>query len=377
MSYIQDERIVINVRGCRFETYKTTLEQFPNTLLGCQISRTKLYDPQRKEILLDRDKEMFNYVLFFYQSKGILSKPDWISDGVFYEELDYFALQSAGDTDDEDSTSTDDSNEERNQFYSIWQLLEKPESSDAAGLLGKFNLCIILVSTIVYCLETIKSVRHGKDLQFFIMESMFVAWYTIEYLLRVLSAPGRLRFVLSALGVIDVMAIIPYYLTTIIENKGITGGKSWAVIRLVRLIRVCRVLKLSRYNRGLRILAKTIVSSNSQIKSLFLCLIIAVILMSSLIYAAENVFGERNTFESIPDTFWFTIVTMTSVGYGDMVPMTILGKISAVICFLGGIILLLSLPVPVLISHFKQSYKGGQDDSFSSKSDGGTNRDIF
>ena len=360
MSVAAKERVVINVRGQKFETFMATLNRFPETLLGSHDSRLSLCNKENTEILLDRDKEIFNYVLFYYQSQGILAKPDFITKERFEEELNFFEITKL-DTRERKSSGEATQMNESYRFEWIWNLLEKPDSSEVAAFLGKFNLCVIVVSTIVYCLETIKSVRENKEFYFFVIESIFVVWYTIEYLLRLLSAPSRCRFAFSALGVIDLLAVLPYYVTTSVNDEKESGGRSLAAFRFVRMIRVCRVLKISRYNKGLRILAKVLVSSKRQIKSLFLCMVIVIILMSSIIFHVEEFSNEKSHFNSIPDAFWFTIVTMTSVGYGDMVPVTILGKIAAVLCFIAGIILLLSLPVPIFISHFKAFYSNEID----------------
>ena len=356
MSVEGKERIAINVRGKRYETYMATLNRYPNTLLGSHNARLNLCNQEGNEILLDRDEDIFDYVLFYYQSQGVLAKPEFVTEDRFQEELEFFEIRGFREV-RTISTSEVKHGHVNKRFGWIWSLLEKPDSSEIAGFLGKFNLLMIVVSTIVYCLETIKDLRENKEFYFFVMESTFVAWYSIEYSLRLLSAPSKLRFAFSTLGIIDLLAVLPYYVTISMDNKKESGGKSLAAFRLVRMIRVCRVLKISRYNRGLRILGKTIVSSKQEIMSLFLYLTIVVILMSSIIYHAEEFSNNKSYFKSIPDVFWFTIITMTSVGYGDMVPMTIPGKIAAIFCFLSGIILLLSLPVPIFISHFKASYK--------------------
>ena len=356
MSVEGNERIAINIRGKRYETYMATLNRYPNTLLGSHNSRIDLCNQERNEILLDRDTEIFDYVLFYYQSQGVLAKPEFVTEDRFQEELDFFEIKGLAEGKTK-STSEINYGHENKRFGWIWNLLEKPDSSEIASFLGKFNLLVIVVSTIVYCLETIKDIREHKEFYFFVMESTFIAWYSIEYSLRLLSAPSRISFAFSTLGIIDLLAVLPYYATISMRSKEESGGKSLAAFRFVRMIRVCRVLKISRYNRGLRILGKTIVSSKQQIKSLFLYFTIIVILMSSIIYHAEEFSNGKSYFKSIPDVFWFTIITMTSVGYGDIVPMTVLGKIAAIFCFISGIILLLSLPVPIFISHFKAFYK--------------------
>lgn len=345
-----NRRISLNVQGRRFETTQKTLDRFPNTLLGSHESRLALCGEEQSDIVIDRDKDVFDYVLFYYQSDGILAKPEFVSTEKFEEELEFFAIKKRR------SSAAKHPSNDHNILEWIWNLLEKPDSSDVANCLGKFNLCVIVVSTIVYCLETIKDVRERREFYFFIIESIFIVWYTMEYLLRLLSAPSRAGFAFSALGIIDLLAVLPYYITKCVNDGVKSGGKSLAALRFVRMVRVCRVLKISRYNKGLRVLAKALVSSRRQAKALLLCLVIVIILMSSIIYYVEEFANGESKFNSIPDAFWFTIVTMTSVGYGDIVPVTVFGKIATVVCFISGIVLLLSLPVPIVIYNFKTFY---------------------
>ena len=121
-------------------------------------------------------------------------------------------------------------------------------------------------------------------------------------------------------------------------------------------MRVLRVLKLSRYSKGLKVLANTLLISGKDLPSLFAVLIINVILFSSVIYYVENDI-KNNDFESIPDAFWWTIVTMTAVGYGDKVPKGALGKLIGAVCAVSGIVVLFCFPTPVLLSHFEEMYK--------------------
>ncbi|KAL9962984.1 hypothetical protein ACROYT_G032143 [Oculina patagonica] len=187
------------------------------------------------------------------------------------------------------------------------------------------------------------------------IEAVYVAWFTFEYVMRVISAPKKVKFITSALGMVDFLAILPYYITLMFQEDGMLLT-SFPVLRIIRLIRVLRVLKLSRYSKGLKVLAKTLLISGKDLPSLFAVLIINVILFSSVVYYVENDVKDTD-FESIPDAFWWTIITMTAVGYGDKVPKGALGKLIGAICAVSGIVVLFCFPTPVLLSHFEEMYK--------------------
>ena len=396
-------RIRINVRGLVFETYEQTLAQYPQTLLGSPSKRVEYYNPLSKEYCFDRDKTVFDSILFFYQSCGILSCPEHIPRENFLEEIKFFQLHQADkrykeEIEPEELKDAKYALPENPIKREIWKLFEYPDSSIWADLLAKFSLLIIIISTITFCVETFPSFRRHpvcrnvtsnvltndtntyndsnfpwNNSQVIVLvnerhctviergsywptiEAAYVAWFTFEYIMRVISAPRRIKFMKSALGLVDFLAILPFYITIMFEEDG-TLLTSFPVLRIIRLVRVLRVLKLSRYSKGLKVLANTLLISGKDLPSLFAVLIINVILFSSVIYYVENDIKD-NDFESIPDAFWWTIVTMTAVGYGDKVPKGALGKLIGAVCAVSGIVVLFCFPTPVLLSHFEEMYK--------------------
>lgn len=134
-----------------------------------------------------------------------------------------------------------------------------------------------------------------------------------------------------------------------------------AILRVIRLVRVFRIFKLSRHSKGLQILGMTLKASLRELGLLMFFLLIGVILFSSAIYYAEAG-SERSYFKSIPDAFWWAVVTMTTVGYGDMVPHDFWGKVVGSLCAIAGV-LTLSLPVPVIVSNFNYFYHREMDNS--------------
>ena len=148
--------------------------------------------------------------------------------------------------------------------------------------------------------------------------------FTIEYLVRLVSSPCKKHFLLSILNTIDLLAIAPYFFILAMNNSTVVTTPL-SVLCVVRLVRVFRILKLSRHSMSLKILGNTLLNSIRELFMLFFFLLLGVLLFSSALYYAEHDSADPS-FESIPDAFWFTIVSMTTIGYGDVVPKTETGK---------------------------------------------------
>jgi potassium voltage-gated channel Shaker-related subfamily A protein 2 len=171
------------------------------------------------------------------------------------------------------------------------------------------------------------------------------------------------------MNLIDIVAILPYFITlatredekTLVqadlsEDKDTNKSMSLAILRVVRLVRVFRIFKLSRHSKGLQILGQTLKASMRELALLIFFLFIGVILFSSAVYFAEVDSKEpESQFASIPDAFWWAVVTMTTVGYGDMIPVTPQGKFVGALCAITGV-LGIALPVPVIVSNFNYFY---------------------
>ena len=367
-------RVIINVSGMRYETYEETLENYPETLLGSPTRRSEYYNPTFGEYVFARDKQSFDAILFFYQSRGILAKPGDVSEETFSEEVEFYGLRSRYDTESIDPLpELHEDVEEQILPHSphkrkLWLLFEHPRSSQTARVLALWSIFVIVFSTIVFCIETLPELQitpvnatelsvstslseGGEVLDYwFVMEGIFVAWFTLEYFVRLYSAPSLWNFLKSAMGVLDVLAIFPFYLTLALREST-NQVRSFAVLRAIRLFRVLRVFKLSRYSNAIKLLVNTVYCSLEQLRSLGLCLAVCVVLFSSAIFYAE----ENSNFPSIPDAFWWTVITMTSVGYGDVTPTTPVGKFVGSFCAMTGVVFF-CLPTPVLVSNFIKFY---------------------
>ncbi|XP_059510640.1 potassium voltage-gated channel subfamily A member 1-like [Stegostoma tigrinum] len=376
------ERASINISGLRFETQLRTLAQFPNTLLGNPRKRMRYFDPLRNEYFFDRNRPSFDAILYFYQSGGRLRRPVNVPVDIFLEEIKFYEMgdEAIDNLREEEGFIKEEerilpSNEYQRQ---VWLLFEYPESSGAAKGIAIVSVLVILISIIIFCLETLPEFREDSrpDLMkfatngteplgvksftdpFFIIETLCIVWFSFELLVRFFSCPSKPRFFKNIMNIIDIVAIIPYFITLFTElvyhQSNGQQTMSLAILRVIRLVRVFRIFKLSRHSKGLQILGKTLQASLRELGLLIFFLFIGVILFSSAVYFAETD-DPDSSFSSIPDAFWWAVVSMTTVGYGDMYPITIGGKIVGSLCAIAGV-LTIALPVPVIVSNFNYFY---------------------
>ncbi|XP_055684618.1 potassium voltage-gated channel protein Shaker isoform X2 [Lutzomyia longipalpis] len=390
------ERVVINVSGLRFETQLRTLNQFPDTLLGDPARRLRYFDPLRNEYFFDRNRPSFDAILYYYQSgSGRLRRPVNVPLDVFSEEIKFYELgeqatnkfrEDEGFIKEEEKPLPTNENQRK-----VWLLFEYPESSQAARVVAIISVFVILLSIVIFCLETLPEFKHYKVFNtttngtkieedevpditdpFFLIETICIIWFTFELSVRFLACPNKLNFCRDVMNVIDIIAIIPYFITlaTVVaeeedtmnlprapvspQDKSTNQAMSLAILRVIRLVRVFRIFKLSRHSKGLQILGRTLKASMRELGLLIFFLFIGVVLFSSAVYFAEA--GSENSFfKSIPDAFWWAVVTMTTVGYGDMTPVGVWGKIVGSLCAIAGV-LTIALPVPVIVSNFNYFY---------------------
>lgn len=189
-------------------------------------------------------------------------------------------------------------------------------------------LLVILASVIIVLLESVPSYRQKYADILKISEWSITAIFTIEYILRVLIVRKPIRYIFSFYGIIDLLSVIPTYISLII-----TGSQSLVVIRILRLLRVFRILKLTRYSHAGRYILFAIWDSRAKISVFVVFVLIIVIIMGTIIYLIE---GEANGFTSIPVSIYWAIVTLTTVGYGDISPQTPTGQFLASLLMIMG-----------------------------------------
>jgi voltage-gated potassium channel len=203
------------------------------------------------------------------------------------------------------------------------------ESDTAAGkLFDVVLLFLIFASILVVMIDSVESirVRHGELLR--VIEWAFTIVFTIEYILRIISIRRPLEYMTSFLGVIDLLAIIPSYLSIFFA-----GSQYLVVLRALRLLRIFRIFKLTHYLSEMHFLRAAIKGSLRKISIFMFVVLSTVTILGSLMYLIEN---RQNGFSSIPDSIYWAIVTITTVGYGDIAPVTSLGKFVASLIMLLG-----------------------------------------
>eukprot|EP01135_Chromosphaera_perkinsii_P006353 Nk52_evm82s485 gene=Nk52_evmTU82s485 len=250
----------------------------------------------------------------------------------------------------------------------IFLLFDDPSYSDAAYYLAVWVLILIVIATINFLLETLPELNEYSSVWFGI-ETFVVVQFTIEYAVKFFTCPHKRHFVFGWMNMIDLCAIVPYYIEVILLALGSSSEISGlAVIRVIRLARVFRLFKLSRYSSSFGLVVKVLWKSRDAFYLLMFMMVLAVLLFSSGIYYAElagsedidgvwvyKETGKISPFQSILHSVWWSVVTMTSVGYGDVVPFTPQGKVVATLCMIVGI-LTLAFPITILGSNFRNYY---------------------
>ncbi|XP_029108369.1 potassium voltage-gated channel subfamily C member 1-like isoform X1 [Scleropages formosus] len=268
----------------------------------------------------------------------------------------------------------------------VWALFDDPYSSKYARWVAFASLFFILVSITTFCLETheafnpitnrteqeevdnvtLQHVYQETETVVYLtyIEGVCVVWFTFEFLMRITFCPDKSEFIRNALNIIDFVAILPFYL-----EVGLSGLSSKAAkdvlgfLRVVRFVRILRIFKLTRHFVGLRVLGHTLRASTNEFLLLIIFLALGVLIFATMIYYAERIGAQPNDprasehthFKNIPIGFWWAVVTMTTLGYGDMYPQTWSGMLVGALCALAGV-LTIAMPVPVIVNNFGMYY---------------------
>jgi len=189
-------------------------------------------------------------------------------------------------------------------------------------------LILIILSVVAVMLDSVESLYSKYHLEFLRVEWILTILFTIEYVARLVSVRKPWKYVISFYGVIDLLSILPSYLSIFFDGS----GQSFAVIRALRLLRVFRVLKLARYTQEAGQITRALIASRYKIFIFMFFVLTIVIIIGSMMYLVEGMYvveGSENDFENIPMSIYWAIVTLTTVGYGDIVPETPLGRFLA------------------------------------------------
>jgi voltage-gated potassium channel len=215
-----------------------------------------------------------------------------------------------------------------------------------AGRIFDISLIVaIITSLVVLVLGTIEPYASRYQTELALIEYLFTALFTIEYLLRLYCSPKPAAYAKSFYGVVDLLAILPTYLQLIVPNAHFA-----VIIRLLRVMRIFRVLKLVQYLKDSNMLMRSLFMARRKILIFFSMVAILVTIFGATLYVIE---GPDNGFTSIPMSIYWAIVTITTVGYGDIYPVTALGKaVAALVMLLGYSIL--AVPTGIITAEMNQ-----------------------
>lgn len=198
--------------------------------------------------------------------------------------------------------------------------------------LGKlFDLVLIiaiLASVGIVLFDSVQSLHENYGYYFMLAEWFFTILFTFEYVLRLYSTPNRMRYAFSFFGVVDLLSILPTYLSLFL-----VGVQYLLVVRILRVLRIFRVLKLMVYMQQAGFLLNALKASRQKIIVFFMSIMLLVTIFGSVLYVIE---GPQNGFTSIPLSIYWAIVTLTTVGYGDIAPHTPLGQTIAALIMITG-----------------------------------------
>ncbi|XP_071595601.1 LOW QUALITY PROTEIN: voltage-gated potassium channel regulatory subunit KCNG3 [Heliangelus exortis] len=413
MNFGRGPSVVLNVGGTRYSFSREVLKDFPlrrvSRLHGCLSEQDVLevcddYDRERNEYFFDRHSEAFGFIML-YVRHGHLRFVPHMCELSFYNEMIYWGLEGSH-LDYCCQRRLDDRMSETRTYYAAeeppgetaggpegkgrrppgaeggkWlermrRTFEEPTSSVAAQVLATVSILFVIVSMVVLCASTLpewrapenrsmeeqsrytaESVREPSG----IIEAICIGWFTAECIVRFIVSKNKCEFVRRPLNIIDLLAITPYYISvlmTVFTGENSQLQRAGVTLRVLRMMRIFWVIKLARHFIGLQTLGLTLKRCYREMVMLLVFICVAMAIFSALSQLLENGLdlGTKNKdYASIPAACWWVIISMTTVGYGDMCPITVPGRILGGICVVSGIVLL-ALPITFIYHSFVQCY---------------------
>uniref|UniRef100_A0AC34PWA1 Uncharacterized protein n=1 Tax=Panagrolaimus sp. JU765 TaxID=591449 RepID=A0AC34PWA1_9BILA len=342
---------------------------------------------QTNEYYFERQPMLFNTIYQFYLT-GKIHQPAQACPQDILDELDYWGIDPnpylspccCGESEPEEEEEEEQQmidEFENVKFGSVrkklWQIIEEPTSSIYGQIFAFLSVLFVLISISGLVLgsipdlqvpherisgnnETNKIIEREPHPILVKLEYVCIVWFSFEYFSKMIVSANRWKTFRQLLNIIDLFAILPFMIEMSLAIIGVSTDQlqdlkgAFLVIRILRVLRVIRVLKLGRYSSGLQMFGKTLQASFRQLGMMGMVVMTGVIFFSTLVYFLEK--DEPNSgFYSIPASCWWCLVTMSTVGYGDLTPVTVAGKLVATGAIACGV-LVLALPITIIVDNF-------------------------
>ncbi|XP_046887779.1 potassium voltage-gated channel subfamily G member 3 [Hypomesus transpacificus] len=395
---------VLNVGGTRYAFPREVIRDFPlkrvSRLHACASEKEVLelcddYDRDLNEFFFDRHAQAFVFIMLYVRSGKLRFLPG-LCELSFYTEMAYWGLESAhlefccqkrlddrlseigvSSLSEEDLRSPGDESRcatgqehETDTGRAKWlerirRTFEEPNSSIAAQVLASVSVVFVIISMVMLCASTLPdwdTAKRNTVEEHRIVEAVCIGWFTAECGVRFLVARDKWDFLRQPLNLIDVVAISPYYITIVLAWAGLPGaglGAAGVALRVLRMMRVFWLMKLARHFLGLQTLGLTLRRCYREMLMLLVFVCVAMAIYSALAQLLEyglDLGGRNHDYASIPAAAWWVIISMTTVGYGDVYPVTMGGRVLGGVCVVSGIVLL-ALPITFIYHSFVQCYQ--------------------
>ncbi|XP_046559712.1 potassium voltage-gated channel protein egl-36-like [Haliotis rubra] len=406
--------ITINVGGTLFQTSLATLNQVPDTLLSNESLLSQNFQPDKQIYFFDRDPQMFHYILNYYRT-GELHLPPGACSSSIKKELHFWCIpethvseccwkvlykvqndmavlaklnQVFHDEVSDFCMSKKMAGQSRVR-HAVWMFLEYPGSSLPAKLWEKFFFTLICTSTLVFMFETVKSFREvdpdiktkcnitkilngtvlfrgwKNELAFFTtrpflflshIDLVLAVIFTIEFAVRFITCPRKCNFLRSLLNMIDLLFLLckwpSYYMEGYACVLNSTNMLMYIVLKGLTFSRIFRLFRIGRSCQGFKVMLVALKSSSGE-----LCLMVGSFICVTLMFAVLAFLSELReaTFSNVLSAWWWAVVTMTTVGYGDIYPVSATGQVIASMCAVTGMVIL-TLPIAIIGTNFAEYY---------------------
>lgn len=238
----------------------------------------------------------------------------------------------------------------RKDWKQRWYKIIFEHDTHAGRLFDEILLIVILLSVVVVFADSMESLSKQNRLFLFSLEWIFTFLFTLEYIVRIKVTPLKKKYIFSFYGIIDFLSIVPTYLSIFFA-----GTQYLIIIRILRLFRVFRILKLVKFTSASIYLIHALKHSREKILVFFGTVLIIVTIIGTLMYIVE---GPQNGFVSIPVSIYWAIVTITTVGFGDITPTTPFGQIIASLLMLTGYAII-AVPTGIITSELSRNNRNG------------------